>query len=1048
MQGSTVDTHSNASSLLLPSFQGVSTIFPLRSRLCPWPRVAEPGRPLDPPPVVVLSIGVSQNIGENFNVKVAQGLRVQAALLDTLTGQPHQTISLESFSSIAEVDSDLSQDLGQLAFRFHNLKLKLNQSSVQKQEEESFLLAFTLINCRIFPPSTLSCAISSWPIRIVQKTLHSPSLLKVYPDRIFVGTNYASKSIGLYFDPQTPVHSSFISSSSSQYPINGSVFKLSNSAQNSLLPDNIEGENLEDLDRFEASCDNLGNSSLSLNWDEKRKGIYGIQIGDKGSIKCVSMAEFENCSEVFRVVRDGDANSMQELLEEGVYDINQMDSQGMTPLHWACLLSKPELVKILLSRGASVEVRDRFLESPVFMAIRGKDYESLNQLLGKGCELNVTNAGGSTPLMVAIMEGDEKIIRLLSEKTKNVIQVDRSGLNSFHLLALKMSSVKTLTYMIRAFQLNGQDLHAALDFQQRSFAHWASFYSYDLLVVYLEYSFRTHTLNEIVNRVDGRGETPLFYAVRSGDSRPINALLECGSNPNATNSEGRNALYFASNSDFISRILSTNLVRRMQSFASIPIAPEISFSSPKMNSSLSSSTNASMSAPTNIMHFSSPPPFSHSRLDIERERKETSEKFIPTGYGGHSEAVLKVQNPEHSKENPSLGSGIVQPTNIVKIESKEEVKSNQPVHPLERFFKEQKQNEPNDEEDYDDEEDEEDMEEEIDLPEFVVRYKAPNGFVNLGKLQLYSEDMTLIEARKRLENSVGMTSATFFHFPTMGMKIEPHQEQTMKLMKIYSDKVIILIGKEPVKAQPSATTAVAPITANTNNVTQPAPVPTRSMMASPSLSPVSASRVGSLLSSPVPPNVPLIRDEDVDKFSENWLRSQQHGFSDEMAFDKFLEVLLTYPHSKEQEAMSIAGIKHFFQYVLGSRTKINPGDLAIFLKFYGPIDQSLSKVYQTYSFKYFHGFLTSEEATTLLKTLPQPGGFLFRYSESKFNEGCFALNARKSNNPPKSFPINYRPSLGKFEFGNKLFSNLEELSLAAAYQMQNGIPNSGKLVKL
>ncbi|TGO81526.1 hypothetical protein BPOR_1119g00020 [Botrytis porri] len=42
-----------------------------------------------------------------------------------------------------------------------------------------------------------------------------------------------------------------------------------------------------------------------------------------------------------------------------IIDINAQDSDGMTPLHFACISGRPETVSILISAGANIEIKTR-----------------------------------------------------------------------------------------------------------------------------------------------------------------------------------------------------------------------------------------------------------------------------------------------------------------------------------------------------------------------------------------------------------------------------------------------------------------------------------------------------------------------------------------------------------------------------------------------------------------------------------------------------------------------------------------------------------------
>jgi hypothetical protein len=53
-----------------------------------------------------------------------------------------------------------------------------------------------------------------------------------------------------------------------------------------------------------------------------------------------------------------DPEVAEALLKTTEVDVNAQNSDGMTPLHYACLNALPEVVKMLLERGAKVDIKD------------------------------------------------------------------------------------------------------------------------------------------------------------------------------------------------------------------------------------------------------------------------------------------------------------------------------------------------------------------------------------------------------------------------------------------------------------------------------------------------------------------------------------------------------------------------------------------------------------------------------------------------------------------------------------------------------------------
>ena len=89
--------------------------------------------------------------------------------------------------------------------------------------------------------------------------------------------------------------------------------------------------------------------------------------------------------------------------EEMKLAIDAQDCEGHTPLHLAILNS--EIVKLLLSHGADMEVQDEYGRTPAHRAacggIRGLDPESLRTLIDAGSDLSIRADNGRTVLHYA-----------------------------------------------------------------------------------------------------------------------------------------------------------------------------------------------------------------------------------------------------------------------------------------------------------------------------------------------------------------------------------------------------------------------------------------------------------------------------------------------------------------------------------------------------------------------------------------------------------------------------------------------------------------------
>lgn len=115
----------------------------------------------------------------------------------------------------------------------------------------------------------------------------------------------------------------------------------------------------------------------------------------------------------------GDAERLRELLEVEPARLSSLSDDGWTPLHLACFFDRPEAVRLLLDRGASVEVtsHNAMANRPLHAALAGgAGREVVEAMLDSGAEVGAQAGGGYTPLHLAASRGSAELVELLLDR--------------------------------------------------------------------------------------------------------------------------------------------------------------------------------------------------------------------------------------------------------------------------------------------------------------------------------------------------------------------------------------------------------------------------------------------------------------------------------------------------------------------------------------------------------------------------------------------------------------------------------------------------------
>lgn len=165
--------------------------------------------------------------------------------------------------------------------------------------------------------------------------------------------------------------------------------------------------------------------------------FFGIIHGSTVAVKeLIEVGQIDNIDELFASGQKSPSISQASLSsEELIANENEPLPDFARSLHHpssvalACKLGNLELLKLLISKNASVDLADEDGETPLLFAIRSHFLEGVKVLIYDGhVDVNLAEkVNGWTPLMIASMEGFKDIVEALLEAKADKDVVDQNG---------------------------------------------------------------------------------------------------------------------------------------------------------------------------------------------------------------------------------------------------------------------------------------------------------------------------------------------------------------------------------------------------------------------------------------------------------------------------------------------------------------------------------------------------------------------------------------------------------------------------------------------
>lgn len=221
---------------------------------------------------------------------------------------------------------------------------------------------------------------------------------------------------------------------------------------------------------------------------------------------------------IHEAARAGDVEHIKFLYKSSPDLVNATDEKGLTPLHVAAGKRQTNAALTLLALGAKVNARADSGVTPLHVAVLRGDVDMTRLLLANKASASVRDNFDTPPLMLAVLLTEKiDLVKLLLAQRAEVNVRNRAG-NTPLGEAARVGNVTAAELLLSA----GADPNAIDGLLAVAPLHTAAGGGHAGLVQ----SLLRHRAK--VDALDARGETPLAYALRAGQTETITLLRKAG----------------------------------------------------------------------------------------------------------------------------------------------------------------------------------------------------------------------------------------------------------------------------------------------------------------------------------------------------------------------------------------------------------------------------------------------------------------------------------------------------------------------------------------
>jgi ankyrin repeat protein len=270
-------------------------------------------------------------------------------------------------------------------------------------------------------------------------------------------------------------------------------------------------------------------------------------------------------SKLADAVMNFDRDAVKTLLSQKV-DVNSIQADGTTALHWAVRQDDADMVAMLLKAGANANAATRYGVAPLYLAATNGNAGIIEKLIAAGANPNWANPSGETALMTASRTGKADAIKALLDHGANVTAVEAEHGQT----ALMWASIENHPDAVKLLMAHGADVNASTRAEGETKAPSPDRYGTGGAgpgisrfraaqavsggMTALLFAARDNKADMVrfllengadVNKPSANNTTPLVIAIVNNHIELAKYLIEKGANPNIADSYGRTALFAA-----------------------------------------------------------------------------------------------------------------------------------------------------------------------------------------------------------------------------------------------------------------------------------------------------------------------------------------------------------------------------------------------------------------------------------------------------------------------------------------------------------------------